>query len=81
MVYLGRGCREQQGEFAGGVLRLAIDGQIASLRPGDAAVAPAGATIALTNPGAEPAVLLVTVRVGFSAELSDGATFVPPWAM
>ncbi|MFF3188966.1 MULTISPECIES: cupin domain-containing protein [unclassified Nocardia] len=63
-----------------GEVEITIDGDSAPLRPGDAAVAPAGSMIGLTNAAAEPAVLLVTVRVGFSAELPDGSTFVPPWA-
>ncbi|MFD6394013.1 cupin domain-containing protein [Nocardia sp. NPDC060259] len=63
-----------------GEVTMTIDGESASMKPGDAAVAPAGSTIALANGTAAPAVLLVTVRVGFSAELPDGSTFVPPWA-
>lgn len=63
-----------------GEVTMTIDGESAPMTPGDAAVAPAGSTIALANATAEPAVLLVTVRVGFSAELPDGSTFVPPWA-
>lgn len=63
-----------------GEVELTVDGVSATLWPGDAAVAPAGATIALANPAAVPATLLVTVRVGFGAELPDGTAFVPPWA-
>ncbi|GGN90190.1 cupin domain-containing protein [Nocardia rhizosphaerihabitans] len=63
-----------------GEVTMTIDGESAPMTPGDAAVAPAGSTIALANATAAPAVLLVTVRVGFSAELPDGSTFVPPWA-
>ncbi|MFC4127278.1 cupin domain-containing protein [Nocardia rhizosphaerae] len=63
-----------------GAVGMLIDGESALLAPGDAAIAPAGSVIALSNAGAEPAVLLVTVRRGFAAELPDGSTFVPPWA-
>ncbi|WP_336082908.1 cupin domain-containing protein [Nocardia sp. SSK8] len=63
-----------------GEVELTVDGESATLVPGDAAVAPAGATIVLANPGAVPATLLVTVRAGFAAELPDGSTFTPPWA-
>lgn len=63
-----------------GEVEITIDGDTAPMKQGDAAVAPAGSTIGLTNATAEPAVLLVSVRVGFSAELPDGSTFVPPWA-
>ncbi|KAF0846059.1 cupin domain-containing protein [Nocardia caishijiensis] len=65
--------------LAGDVV-LTVDGDSTALRPGDAAVAPAGALIALTNETEAPARLLVTVRSGFAAELPDGSTFVPPWA-
>ncbi|MFE3544244.1 cupin domain-containing protein [Nocardia sp. NPDC059177] len=63
-----------------GEVELTVDGESATLRPGDAAVAPAGSTIALANVAEVAAVLLVTVRVGFAAELPDGSTFAPPWA-
>src|SRR5690606_22802395 len=63
-----------------GEVTLTVDGESADLRLGDAAVAPAGAAIALANAGRVPAVLLVTVRAGFAAELPDGSTFTPPWA-
>ncbi|WP_410877065.1 cupin domain-containing protein [Nocardia sp. A7] len=63
-----------------GAVTMTIDGESAPMRPGDAAVAPAGSLIALTNSTDESATLLVTVRVGFTAELPDGSTFTPPWA-
>ncbi|WP_278263091.1 cupin domain-containing protein [Nocardia sp. AG03] len=63
-----------------GEVVLTVDGESARLEPGDAVVAPAGSTIALANPGAVAATLLVTVRTGFAAELPDGSTFTPPWA-
>ncbi|MFD6400037.1 cupin domain-containing protein [Nocardia sp. NPDC060249] len=63
-----------------GEVTMTIDGESAPMKPGDAAVAPAGSLIALTNSAGEVATLLVTVRVGFAAELPDGSTFAPPWA-
>ncbi|MEV6062242.1 cupin domain-containing protein [Nocardia asteroides] len=63
-----------------GAVTMTIDGESAPMRPGDAAVAPAGSMLGISNAAAEPAVLLVTVRVGFTAQLPDGSTFVPPWA-
>ncbi|MGM7644718.1 cupin domain-containing protein [Nocardia sp. JW2] len=63
-----------------GEIVLTIDGESATLRPGDAAVAPVGSLIALTDEAGAGARLLVAVRTGFAAELPDGSTFVPPWA-
>ncbi|MBC7300799.1 MAG: cupin domain-containing protein [Nocardia sp.] len=63
-----------------GAVTMTIDGESAPMNPGDAAVAPAGSTIALANAADEIATLLVAVRVGFAAELPDGSTFAPPWA-
>ncbi len=72
--------REEVFVLLSGEVEIAIDGEVASMKQGDAAVAPAGSMIGLTNTADEPAVLFVTVPVGFSAELPDGSTFVPPWA-
>ncbi|MFF5036214.1 cupin domain-containing protein [Nocardia salmonicida] len=63
-----------------GEVTMTIDGESAPMKPGDAAVAPAGSVIALANSADEPATLVVSVRVGFAAELPDGSTFTPPWA-
>ncbi|MFC6013050.1 cupin domain-containing protein [Nocardia lasii] len=63
-----------------GEVTITIDGESAPLTPGDAAVAPANSMIAIANTTPAPAVLLVTVGVGFAAELPDGSTFTPPWA-
>lgn len=63
-----------------GEVTMTIDGESTPMKPGDAAVAPAGSMIALANSAGEIAKLLVTVRVGFAAELPDGSTFTPPWA-
>ncbi|MFE0771673.1 cupin domain-containing protein [Streptomyces sp. NPDC058861] len=63
-----------------GRLRLAIDGESAELRAGDAAVAPAGSELAVANTTDQPAQMWVTTRVGLTAELPDGSTITPPWA-
>jgi quercetin dioxygenase-like cupin family protein len=63
-----------------GEVRMTIEGESTLMKPGDAAVASAGSMIALANPTDEIARLMVTVRVGFAAELPDGSTFTPPWA-
>ncbi|MFD6103847.1 cupin domain-containing protein [Nocardia salmonicida] len=63
-----------------GEVTMTIDGESAPMKPGDAAVAPAGSMIALANSADQSATLVVTVRVGFAAELPDGSTFTPPWA-
>ncbi|GFE20507.1 hypothetical protein [Streptomyces nigrescens] len=60
--------------------RFSIDGEIAELAPGDAAVAPAGAALAVANPADEPARMWVTTRTGLTAELADGSSLAPPWA-
>jgi quercetin dioxygenase-like cupin family protein len=52
-----------------------------SLGPGDAGVVPAGEAIALTNLGGAAARILVAIRAGFTATMSDGTPFgTPPWA-
>ncbi len=63
-----------------GRLRFTIDGDVAELGAGDAAVAPAGAALAVANTTDEPAHMWVTTRVGLSAELADGSIITPPWA-
>ncbi|WP_181804347.1 cupin domain-containing protein [Streptomyces shenzhenensis] len=60
--------------------RLTIDGESAELRPGDAAVAPAGSQLAVANTTDQSAHMWVTTRVGLTAELADGTTIAPPWA-
>ncbi|MFG2142184.1 cupin domain-containing protein [Streptomyces sp. NPDC048650] len=63
-----------------GRLRFSIDGEIAELGPGDAAVAPAGSALAVANQTDEPAQMWVTTRAGLTAELADGSSMAPPWA-
>lgn len=62
-----------------GSLRLSIDGEEAVLRPGDAAVAPAGSSLSVSNPTEEPATMWVTTSVGLEAVLADGSRISPPW--
>lgn len=63
-----------------GMLRLSPGGQ--PLRPGDAAVVPAGTPIQLVNPGDTPATAYVVIRAGFSAVMDDGTPVgTPPWAL
>ncbi|MCM6778264.1 cupin domain-containing protein [Nocardia sp. CDC159] len=71
--------REESFVMLDGTAVLSIDGESAALAPGDAALAPAGATIRLDNPGERVAALLVTVPVGFCGELADGTRITPPW--
>jgi mannose-6-phosphate isomerase-like protein (cupin superfamily) len=62
-----------------GAIRLAPGEPV--LRAGDAAVVPAGTPIALGNPAAEPAEVIVAITAGFTATMADGTTInTPPWA-
>jgi quercetin dioxygenase-like cupin family protein len=63
-----------------GRLRLTIGGESAELRAGDAAVAPAGSELTVTNTTDQPAHMWVTTSVGLTAKLADGNTITPPWA-
>jgi mannose-6-phosphate isomerase-like protein (cupin superfamily) len=66
MVLSGTVCLSEGGEHLG---------------PGDATVVPAGEKIQLSNPGAEPAEVIVAIPAGFSAKMADGTSFgTPPWA-
>jgi mannose-6-phosphate isomerase-like protein (cupin superfamily) len=61
-----------------GRLRVTPDGE--DLGPGDVALAPAGETIAVLNPGPVPARAYVAIGAGFIATTHDGQTIQPPWA-
>jgi mannose-6-phosphate isomerase-like protein (cupin superfamily) len=62
-----------------GAVRLADGGE--PLGRGDALVVPAGEKIQLSNPGADPAEVIVAIPAGFSASGADGTPFgTPPWA-
>jgi mannose-6-phosphate isomerase-like protein (cupin superfamily) len=72
--------REEVFLVLSGTPRLTIDGEAHDLSPGDAATAPAGSSLALENPGGEPAAVWVTTGVGLEAVLADGSRISPPWA-
>ncbi|MET8774453.1 cupin domain-containing protein [Nocardia sp. NPDC004654] len=57
---------------------LEVSGQ--RLGAGDVAIVPAGAPIAVGNPGDEPAVAHVAIAAGFQATMADGSKLSPPWA-
>ncbi|MFB9176915.1 cupin domain-containing protein [Dactylosporangium sucinum] len=62
-----------------GQVRVTPDGDL--LGPGDSAVVPAGAPIAVANPTGEPAEVYVALPAGFTAYGADGAVIgTPPWA-
>lgn len=63
-----------------GAPRLTVDNQETALAPGDVAVAPAGSTLRLDNPGAHDALIWATTSTGLSAQLPDGTEITPPWA-
>jgi quercetin dioxygenase-like cupin family protein len=71
--------REEVFAVIEGEVVLTVDGAAHPLSSGDAAIALAGSAIRLDNPGERAAMLIVTVPVGFSAELADGTRIVPPW--
>ena len=71
--------REEAFVIIQGGVTLTVDDAAEALAAGDAAVAPAGSTISLSNPGTEPATVVVTVPVGFQGELADGTIITPPW--
>lgn len=62
-----------------GGIQLEPDGPV--LTAGDLAVVPAGEPIAVSNPGSEPAQVVVAIAAGFTAAMADGTAFgTPPWA-
>ncbi|MFC9326035.1 cupin domain-containing protein [Kitasatospora sp. NPDC057015] len=63
-----------------GSLLIALDGEERTLLPGDTAIAPAGGTLRVDNPGRQPARAWVTTSVGLTATLPDGSVINPPWA-
>jgi quercetin dioxygenase-like cupin family protein len=71
--------REEVVFVLSGAMDVTLDGVGSTLRPGDAAVLPAGATVRVDNPGDEPATAWVTTSVGLEARLDDGSRIVPPW--
>jgi mannose-6-phosphate isomerase-like protein (cupin superfamily) len=62
-----------------GRVRVTPDGEL--IGAGDAVTVPAGESIALSNPGAEPAELYVAIPAGFTATTAEGTPIgTPPWA-
>ncbi|MTE16087.1 cupin domain-containing protein [Nocardia aurantiaca] len=71
--------REEAFVLLAGSITITINGESAQLAPGDAAVAVAGSTIRLDNPGGRRAEVIVNAPVGFTGELLDGTVVNPPW--
>ncbi|MFI9101688.1 cupin domain-containing protein [Streptomyces fildesensis] len=71
--------REEVFLVLSGTVRFSIDGEVSTLAPGDAAVAPAGSSLGVSNPTEEPATMWVTTSVGLEAVLADGSRISPPW--
>ena len=62
-----------------GAIEMTLDQHTSTVRAGDVAVLPAGATVRVDNAGDEPATAWVTTSVGLEARLADGSRIVPPW--
>ncbi|HYU03729.1 MAG TPA: cupin domain-containing protein [Jatrophihabitantaceae bacterium] len=62
-----------------GAMELTLDKAASTVRAGDVAVLPAGATVRLDNAGDEAVTAWVTTSVGLEAHLADGSRIVPPW--
>jgi quercetin dioxygenase-like cupin family protein len=62
-----------------GAMELTLDEAASTVRAGDVAVLPAGATVRVDNAGDEPVTAWVTSSVGLEAQLADGSRIVPPW--
>ena len=71
--------REEVFYVLAGAPRVRLDGASHELAAGDVLVAPAGATLAVENPGDAPAQFWVSCSVGLEAELADGSRITPPW--
>ncbi len=71
--------REEVFLVLSGAVDLTIDGEMRSLKPGDAAVAPAGSRLGVANATQEPAAMWVTTSVGLEASMPDGSHISPPW--
>jgi len=72
--------REEVLYLLSGTLRFSVDGEVADLVAGDAAVVPAGSQLRLDNVSAEPAAIWTATGVGLTATLPDGSTLTPAWA-
>ena len=63
-----------------GTASVRIAGRADEARAGDAIVVPAGPEFELANAGDGPLRLVCCLPVGGQGRLTDGSTFVPPWA-
>lgn len=72
--------REEVFLVLSGSLEITIDGTGRPLAAGDAAVAPAGSRVNVSNRTQEPALMWVTTSRGLTATLGDGSRISPPWA-
>ncbi len=64
-----------------GQARLEVGDQHHVFASGDALVVPAGETLMLSNPGAEPFTALAVLPVGGQAVFPGGERFSPPWTL
>jgi quercetin dioxygenase-like cupin family protein len=71
--------REEVVLMLSGAMDLTLDERVSTVRDGDVAVLPAGATVRVDNTGEAPVTAWVTTSVGLEAELADGSRIVPPW--
>lgn len=71
--------REEVVLVLSGAMDLTLDERVSTVRDGDVAVLPAGATVRVDNTGEAPVTAWVTTSVGLEAELADGSRIVPPW--
>ncbi|SEO10314.1 cupin domain-containing protein [Actinacidiphila rubida] len=72
--------REEVFLVLSGAVELSLDDETRLLHAGDAAIAPAGSSVAVANPTEEPAAMWVTTSIGLHATLADGSRIAPPWA-
>ncbi|UQU66981.1 cupin domain-containing protein [Couchioplanes caeruleus] len=71
--------REEVVLLISGELTVTVDGVPGTLRAGDVAFVPAGATFRVDNLAGDPASAWVTTSVGLEATLPDGSSIRPPW--
>ncbi|MGA5302380.1 cupin domain-containing protein [Nucisporomicrobium flavum] len=71
--------REEVVLLISGELEVAVDGVPGTLRPGEVAFVPAGATFRVDNTSGDAATAWVTTSVGLQATMPDGSSISPPW--
>jgi len=64
-----------------GQARVDLDGADQVIAAGDALIVPAGQTLSLSNPNAEPFTALAVLPVGGQAVLPGGQRICPPWTL